>query len=70
MDKYNEYHKPVLDDMLLDLPGVQPGKMFGYPAYFAGEKLSICLYEEGVGVKVSAETVQMLLEKDPNIVPF
>ena len=70
MDKYNDYHKAVLDDLLLDLPGVRPGKMFGYPAYFAGEKLSICLYEEGVSVKVPAETVPMLLEKDPHILPF
>ena len=69
-DKFNEDHKAVLDDMLLDHPGVRPGKMFGYPAYYAGEKLSICLYEAGVGVKVPEATANNLLEKDLNVTPF
>lgn len=70
MDKYNEDHKAVLDDLLLDHPGVHAGKMFGYPAYYAGEKLSICLYQDGVGLKVPEETAKRLLESDPNIIPF
>ena len=68
--KYNEDHKAVLDDMLLDHPGVHAGKMFGYPAYYAGEKLSICLYEGGVGVKVPEETAKKLLDEDPNVIHF
>ena len=68
--KYNEDHKAVLDDLLLDHPGVRAGKMFGYPAYYAGEKLSICLYEDGVGLKVPEETANRLLEEDPNIIHF
>jgi len=70
MDKFNEDHKAVLDDMLLGHPAVRPGKMFGYPAYYAGEKLSICLCEGGVGVKVPEETARKLLESDPNVIPF
>jgi hypothetical protein len=70
MDKYNEGHKAVLDDMLLKHPGVRAGHMFGYPAYYAGEKLSICLYENGVGVKVPEATAKQLLESDMNVVPF
>lgn len=70
MDKYNEDHKAVLDDLLLDYPGVHAGKMFGYPAYYAGEKLSICLYQDGVGLKVPKETAKRLLESNPNIIPF
>jgi len=70
MDKYNDYHKAVLDDMLMGHPAVRPGKMFDYPAYFAGEKLSICLCEGGVGVKVPEETARKLLESDPNVIPF
>ena len=70
MDKYNEGHKAVLDDMLLGHPGVRAGHMFGYPAYYAGEKLSICLYENGVGLKVPEATAKKLLVSDINVVPF
>lgn len=61
MVKFNSNHKEALDQMLLDIPGVRPGKMFGYPAYYAGQKLSICIVEDGVGVKLPAETAEKLL---------
>ena len=70
MDKFNKKHKTVLDEMLLGHPGVRAGHMFGYPAYYAGEKLSICLYENGVGLKVPEATAKRLLESDSNIVTF
>ena len=70
MDKFNQEHKTVLDEMLLGHPGVRAGYMFGYPAYYAGEKLSICLYENGVGLKVPEATAKRLLESDSNIVTF
>jgi hypothetical protein len=44
--------------------------MFGFPAYYVGKKLCICLYEQGVGIKVPAETAARLLESDPNVTPF
>ncbi len=68
--RFNLNHKAVLDEMLLDDPRVRPGKMFGYPAYYAGEKLAICLYEDGVGVKVPAELAAKLIAEDENIIPF
>jgi hypothetical protein len=67
---FNPEHKTVLDDLLLGCPHVRPGKMFGFPAYYAGKKLSICLYEQGVGVKLPAQSAAKLLEADPNVVPF
>ena len=70
MAKYNLAHKAVLDEMLLGDPRVRPGKMFGYPAYYAGEKLAICHYEDGVGVKLPAEVAAQLIEADPNVIPF
>ena len=70
MANYNEQHKAVLDELLLGYPGVRPGKMFGYPAYFVGKKLSICVYEEGVGLKLPAQSVAHLLENDPHVIPF
>jgi len=70
MVQYNASTKSVLDEMLLDLPGVRPGKMFGYPAYYAGEKLSICLVKDGVGLKLPAARVEQILVEDPSTSPF
>jgi hypothetical protein len=67
---FSEAHKAVLDDMLLDDPRIRPGKMFGFPAYFVGKKLAICLYEDGVGIKLPAASVAPILEGDRNARPF
>jgi hypothetical protein len=70
MSGYNARHKLVLDDLLLSHPPVQPGKIFGYPAYYVGKKLFASLYEQGIGVKLPAHSAALLLETDPNVVPF
>ena len=70
MITFNSDHKLVLDELLLPLPNVRAGKMFGFPAYYAVKKLCICLYENGVGVKIPAQTAQRLLHTDPNTIPF
>jgi len=70
MANFNPEHKIFLDKLLLALPFVQPGKMFGFPAYYVGGKLCICLYEEGVGIKLPAETAQKLLAEDAHAIPF
>jgi hypothetical protein len=44
--------------------------MFGFPAYYVGRKLCICLYEEGVGVKLPEPSAAKLLDADPNVSPF
>jgi hypothetical protein len=66
---YKEKHKNVLDAMLLELPGVRAGKMFGYPAYYVDDKLFACVYGAGVGVKVPADSAAGLLNK-PYIISF
>ncbi len=70
MANYHPGHKAVLDDLLLGHPLVQPGKMFGFPAYYAGRKLCICFYEQGVGVKLPEQSAARLLAADPNAIPF
>ncbi|MGB8219009.1 MAG: TfoX/Sxy family protein [Methanoregula sp.] len=60
---YNPAHKAVLDDLLLAIPGVEPGKMFGYPAYYIEGKLFACLYENGVGIKVPAAMAEELADQ-------
>lgn len=49
---FNRNHKVVLDDILLQIPGVNAGKMFGYPAYYVEKKMFACIYGVGVGIKV------------------
>jgi predicted DNA-binding protein (MmcQ/YjbR family) len=62
--KYNQRHKDVLDALLLDIPFVRAGKMFGYPAYYVGGKLFACVYGDAVGVKVSETLAKELLERE------
>ena len=70
MADFNPQHKAVLDDLLHGYPNVRPGKMFGFPAYYAGGKLCICLYEQGVGVKLPEQSAAKLLKTDRNVIPF
>jgi hypothetical protein len=70
MPDFNSEHKLVLDGLLLTHPLVHAGKMFGYPAYYVGKKLCMCLFEQGVGIKLPFETASRLLESDPNVIPF
>jgi hypothetical protein len=58
---FNIKHKRVLDSFLLKIPGVVPGKMFGYPAYYINKKLFACLYENGVGVKIPGNKANELI---------
>ena len=67
---FNPQHKAVLDDLLLGYPHVRPGKMFGFPAYYAGKKLCICLYKQGVAVKLPQQSAAKLLDADRNATPF
>ena len=70
MANFNPEHKAILDDLLLRHSLVQPGKMFGFPAYYVGRKLCICLYGQGVGVKLPEQSAARLLQTDPNAIPF
>ena len=58
---FNPAHKEVLDDVLLQIPGVVGGMMFGYPAYYINRKLFACIYEEGVGIKVPEKVAESLV---------
>ena len=74
MPKLNvEYrHKETIDSLLLKIPNVVEGKMFGYPAYYVNGKLFACIYGEGVGVKVPEDVAIKLLSEQhiQHIVPF
>ncbi|MEI7433460.1 MAG: hypothetical protein WCJ93_04330 [Methanomicrobiales archaeon] len=57
---FNPEIKTVLDQILPGIPGVTPGKMFGYPAYYIRDKLFACIYENGVGIKVPGKRAEDL----------
>ena len=67
--KYNPDVKEALDGLLLDIPGVKPGRMFGYPAYYVSGKMFACAYGDGVGLKLPAPLAAELLAK-PGVSPF
>jgi hypothetical protein len=57
---FNPEIQNVLDQILPGIPGVTPGTMFGYPAYYFRDKLFACIYENGVGVKVPGKNAEEL----------
>lgn len=62
--KFDQDIKKTLDSLPLEFPGVTPGKMFGYPAYYIGKKLFACVYENAVGIKVSENLADDLLKTE------
>lgn len=61
--KFDPAVKTVLDTILLPVPLVTAGSMFGYPAYFVNRKMFACVYESAVGLKVDPELAIELLHK-------
>lgn len=59
----------VLAREMAAVPEVHPGKMFGFPAFYATGRLFACVYGQGVGVKLPRERVAELLQR-PDFVPF
>ncbi len=47
--------KHLVDEIVLKLEGVVPGKMFGYPAYYIKGRLFACVYENVVGLKIPSQ---------------
>lgn len=69
--KYNPDLKVIIDDLLLDIPGVSEGHMFGHPAYYIRGKLLACHYHNGIALKVPEEVGEDLLHSNENEVePF
>ena len=50
--------------MAQELPETRVGKMFGYPALYAGGKLCACACGDGVGLKLPGEVVAALTEEE------
>ncbi|MEI6840335.1 MAG: hypothetical protein WCK53_03650 [Methanomicrobiales archaeon] len=61
---FNQEHKEVLDSLLLQIPGVIAGTMFGYPAYYIDRKLFACVYGEGIGIKIPGKIADSLVGRE------
>lgn len=68
--KYKLENKAVLDSLLLELPDVTTGMVFGLPCYRVNVNVFATLYGEGVGIKLPAARVNELVEEGDGYVPF
>jgi hypothetical protein len=67
---FNPENKAVIDELVGEIPVARPGKMFGFPAYYAGRKLAICVYEDGVGLKLPEDRVRHVIAENEHASPF
>jgi hypothetical protein len=61
---YHPDHKPVVDALLLALPDVATGQMFGHPSYKIAGKMFAALMLEGIILKLPKETISDILQRD------
>lgn len=62
--RWNEEVATALAEAAVELADARVGKMFGYPALYAGGRLFACAYGDGVGLKLPGEVVAALLEEE------
>ncbi|NDJ54518.1 MAG: TfoX/Sxy family protein [Chloroflexi bacterium] len=63
LETNSEATKPVTDGVILKIPGVIEGKMFGYMGYKVNGKMFALLCGNGIAVKLPKERVASLLER-------
>lgn len=56
-----------MDELLLVMPGVTAGKMFGYPAYRIGRKVFAFVGGPGIAIKLPKSRGQALINQDEEI---
>ncbi|MBI5960812.1 MAG: MmcQ/YjbR family DNA-binding protein [Chloroflexi bacterium] len=61
---YHPDHKPAVDALLLALPDVSTGQMFGHPSYKIAGKMFAALMLEGIILKLPKETISDLLQRE------
>ena len=54
----------VLQNIMKDVPGAKPGKMFGMPAFMVNGKLAVGVYSDGVVAKVGEQRAKALAGKN------
>ena len=59
---FDEELKEIIDEILLDISGVEPGHVFGMPGYYVNGKLFASIYESGLTLKLPNEKCKELVE--------
>ncbi|MHA2255158.1 MAG: hypothetical protein ACXAAM_03715 [Candidatus Heimdallarchaeaceae archaeon] len=60
---FDEEIKEIIDDILLEIPEVEPGHAFGLPGYYVNGKLFASVYESGLTLKLPKEKCSDLIER-------
>ncbi len=55
--------------MLVGMPGVEPGRMFGYPNFKVKGRMFACVYGPGVALKLPESRIAELITERGNL-PF
>lgn len=70
MSDYRPEHKTMMDDLLLDIPGVKGGQAFGYPAYKINGRIFAFVGGRGISIKLPKPRVEELIaEGAPQMQP-
>ena len=59
---FDEEIKEIIDEILLDMPDVEPGHVFGMPGYYINGKLFASIYESGLTLKLPKKKCKDLVE--------
>ncbi len=65
MEGYRADLKALLDQLLLGMPGVKAGRMFGFPNYKANGKVFMFVVERGLTIKLPQAQVDALIAERP-----
>lgn len=71
MDGFRPELKALLDDLLLGMPGVKAGRMFGFPNYKANGRVFMFVGGRGLTIKLPQHRVDELIAAHPGVMgPF
>jgi hypothetical protein len=62
---YRDDVKNALDRLLLDMPGVKPGKTFGFHCYKVDKKVFASVGGKGIGLKLPETRVKEIIASHP-----
>jgi hypothetical protein len=61
--KYDPKHEAALNNIMSDIKGAEPARMFGLPVYKVNGKMTIGLQEKGIIVKVGQKKADDMISK-------
>jgi hypothetical protein len=59
-ERYNAQTRDELDRLLLGVPGVTRGQMFGLPTYSVSGKAFVCVMDDSISVRLPEDTAKSM----------